>query len=108
MTDDSGVMGNLPRARPGRRSDKRGSASAKPSTGGRAKASTGARTAKRPAAAPRPATPKPKARAGTRNEPSRPTPERHDPVTDAVRIGVRIAGAGLGLAAGIARRLPRP
>jgi len=91
VTDDPGVMGNLPRSRPGRRSDKRATPGAK-----------------KPAARARSAAPKPKAQARPRSEPSRPAPERHDPITDAVRIGVRIAGAGLGLAAGIARRLPRP
>ncbi|HEX8647614.1 MAG TPA: hypothetical protein VF715_11985 [Thermoleophilaceae bacterium] len=39
MTDDPGVMGNLPRSRPGRRSEKRASEVKPPST--RAKASAG-------------------------------------------------------------------
>ena len=47
MADDPGVMGNLPRSRPGRRSEKRGdgtSARAKPA--GSAKAATGGSRAK--------------------------------------------------------------
>jgi hypothetical protein len=59
MTDDPGVMGNLPRSRPGRRSSKRGGAtgeSTKPKAAAASKAAggksaAGRSTAKKPAAA---------------------------------------------------------
>jgi hypothetical protein len=84
MTDDDGVLGNLPRSRPGRRSAKRAQAGA-------------ARAPKRRPAASAP----------------RPAPERtSDPVGGALRTATGVAAAGARVANGVARevlrRLPRP
>lgn len=98
--DDRGVMGNLPRSRPGTRSEKRKTAGAQrkaPSTQGKAPSTARKSTAKPRTAAARPARPRPA-----------PTPQRSDPVADVVRLGVKVAGAGLGVAASVLRRLPRP
>ena len=81
--DDAGVLGNLPRTRPGRRSEKRAS---------------GATTT----AAPPP--PEPEAAEA---------PERSsDPLGEIVRGGLRVAGNGVRVADTVARellrRLPRP
>lgn len=109
-------MGNLPRSRPGRRSDKRASGSgakARPKSAGQAKGAGG--QAKGTAArsqAPRAKT------AASRTGSARPARERSkpaqqpargpDPLGDAVRVATKVAGAGIGVAAGILRRLPRP
>ena len=86
MEEDSGVLGNLPRSRPGTRSAKRDAPAAAASRSKRAQA--------RPA--PRP--PEPSSGA--------------DPVGEAVRTVVKVAGAGLKLADGVTRgvlgRLPKP
>ena len=78
--DEGGILGNLPRSRPGTRSEKR------PEQGGR----TG-----RP-----------------EREPRGPGAAESDPVGEAVRGAVRLAGAGLRVADGITRevlrRVPRP
>jgi hypothetical protein len=82
MTDDGGVLGNLPNSRPGRRSEKR---PAKP----------------RAASQPPPA-------AGTRGDEG----DQADPVGDAIRTATGIAATGARVANGLARelvrRLPRP
>ena len=104
MTDDPGVMGNLPRSRPGRRSAKR--------DGGKPK-TAGAKSTRSRAASPKRTTP-PKPRASTPRQAERPRPpvktppKGPDPVGDAVRIAGKLAGAGLGIAAGVLKRLPRP
>jgi hypothetical protein len=152
MSDDSGVMGNLPRSRPGRRSAKRGApgaeggaVSARAAAGARkaggagagakskskAKAGAGAKRSKpRAAAAPRagaakarakstPHAASSKARAGAAPRASSSPPPRverersggsagRDPVTQVVHAAGAVAGAGLKVAAGIVRRLPRP
>ena len=123
MNDDGGVLGRLPRSRPGTRSEKRadvaGPAKPKP----------------RPAAAkPKPAAaakPKPAAAAKPKPKPTRPqpTPERPrprrpahsappaqqragDPLTEVLRTGAKVAEGGVKLAGGITRgllrRIPRP
>jgi hypothetical protein len=99
-TDQPGVLGNLPRSRPGHRSDKRrGGATAvtKASAAPRAKP---ARKAARPAP-PRPA---------VQAEPRRAAPEEPqrsaDPLTGAVRLAGKVAEAGLKTAGGLLRRLP--
>jgi hypothetical protein len=111
MTDDGGVLGNLPRSRPGHRSEKRAEAKAanagaakRPST---AKASTQAGSAKtgpakrrqRAATTPRAAGDGSASRAG-------------DPVGDAIRAAAGVASTGARVAGGVARevlrRLPRP
>jgi hypothetical protein len=83
MEDEGGVLGNLPRSRPGRRSQKR----------------TGGGAGKRPADTARPATP-PQGAPG------------NDPVGDAVRLATQVPLAGVRVAAGVTRellrRLPRP
>jgi hypothetical protein len=82
MTDDGGVLGNLPNSRPGRRSEKR---PAQP------------RAASQPAPA-----------AAKRREQE----EEADPVGDAIRAATGIAASGARVANGLARelvrRLPRP
>lgn len=91
MTDDQGVLGNLPRSRPGQRSEKR----TQPSSATTGKAAPRSRPRRKPASKPPPA----------------PPPRRVDPITGAVRLaaeagcaGVRLAG---GVARGVFRRLPR-
>src|SRR5919106_3344035 len=99
MTDDGGVLGNLPRSRPGQRSDKR----------------TG-RTAAPPKSAPRPAKPP---NSATREAPpasesrdAQPASHEGDPVGDAIRTVTGVATTGARVAGGVARevlrRLPRP
>jgi hypothetical protein len=106
VTDDPGVMGNLPRSRPGRRSEKRSTASKPPAKGGakgRASGSAGS-TAKKGASGSPPrgaASQAPRAGGGQ-------TARGPDPVGDAVRIAAKVAGTGLGIATGILKRLPRP
>lgn len=84
MADDRvDVLGNLPRTRPGRRSEKR--------SGKASRQSPGAGRQKQPPARPQ---------------------SGNDPVGDAVRAAAGVAGAGLRVANGITRellrRLPRP
>jgi hypothetical protein len=83
MTDDGGVLGNLPNSRPGRRSGKR------PAT-------------PRAASTPRPQT------AAKPAEEAAPT----DPVGDVIRAATGLASVGARVANGVARevvrRLPRP
>jgi hypothetical protein len=82
MTDDGGVLGNLPNSRPGRRSEKRS-------------ATPGAAPKRRPPAAAKPAPPEPQA----------------DPISDVLRAAGGLATAGARVANGVARevvrRLPR-
>jgi hypothetical protein len=100
MADDGGVIGNLPRSRPGQRSEKR--------TGGTA---AKARTRKGPASV---GTTAPKERASAkataRKEPA--AVPAGDPARDAVRIVTGVAATGARVAGGVARevlrRLPRP
>jgi hypothetical protein len=83
MTDDGGVLGNLPNSRPGRRSDKR-------------PATPGAAAKRRPPAAAKSAEKEPQA----------------DPVGDVIRAATGLASVGARVANGVARevirRLPRP
>jgi hypothetical protein len=93
MTDDGGVLGNLPRSRPGHRSDKRtGKTAAAPRAG----------AAKRP----EPAATRPPL--GDDNAASR----AGDPVGHAIRAAAGVASTGARVAGGVARevlrRLPRP
>jgi hypothetical protein len=95
--EDAGVLGNLPRTRPGRRSDKR--------SAGRPAEAAGAAGAR---------TPRPKRAAAQRKRASEPAPEpqRGGPIDDVLHGAGRIAGAGARIADGLARevlrRLPRP
>jgi len=97
MDDDSGVLGKLPRSRPGTRSQKRDA----PARAARSAEQRGSRAA-RPSAQ-------------TRRRPEPPPPPRAsagDPVSRAVRTAAKVGGAGLKLAGGVTRaalrRLPKP
>jgi hypothetical protein len=98
MDDESGVLGNLPRKRPGTRSQKRDA----PARAARASEQRGAKAA-------RPST---QARARPKPPPQQPAPQGADPVGEAVRTAARVAGSGLkladGLTRGVLRRLPKP
>jgi hypothetical protein len=103
--DEPGVLGNLPRSRPGRRSDKRGGTSA------------GARAKKPPAKKPAAARAKPSTRAKPQPRPqprSRPAPapaarkSSADPVGQAIELAGKVAAVGVRTAAEIVKRLPRP
>jgi hypothetical protein len=128
MTDDGGVLGNLPNSRPGRRSAKR-------QTGAETPAKTAARAAAKaeekgaPAAKARPATRRPKRTTAVKESgPGDGVVDnralhgqvRHDPGTGSggdalgavVRTGATVAGAGLKVAGAVTRelfrKLPRP
>jgi hypothetical protein len=96
--DRDEVLGNLPRSRPGRRSDKRPSAAAE----------RAAQEAERRGSAAAGSAP------GTTGSPPRDEPEADvgDPLGGALRLAGRAAEAGLHVAGGISRellrRLPRP
>jgi hypothetical protein len=96
MTDDQGVLGNLPRSRPGQRSEKRASR-AEPRSSARPKPAAGARRA-----------------AGSAAGEPQPTPARgeRDPVRGAIRGVAGLAFTGAKVATGVTRevlrRLPRP
>jgi hypothetical protein len=97
MADEKGVLGNLPRSRPGRRSAKR--------TGNTADAPSTRRAAPK-TAKPRTAPPKPAADARPHASASR------SPVSGVLRTVTSLAGGGArlahGAARGVLRRLPRP
>jgi hypothetical protein len=109
-TDEPGVLGNLPRSRPGQRSDKRGGG-ARGTGSTRAKASTQSRAtgAKRKPAAARkqaaPASPRPRPRPQER-PPAEPAAASPDPLTAAVRAAGKVAELGLRTAGSLLRRLP--
>jgi hypothetical protein len=104
MDDEGGVLGNLPRSRPGTRSQKRDAGRAAKTT------SRAAETAERRSAK----AARPSGQASRRPEPPPPRPADGgpDPVGDAVRLAAGIAGTGLRVANGLTRevlkRLPRP
>jgi len=97
MTDDRGVLGNLPNSRPGRRSEKR------------ATKVDGAAKQRAPRAKPRPR-PRPTAEKPPVREDA--TGSGGNPVGDLVRTASSLAGGGVRAARGVAgevlRRLPRP
>ncbi len=106
MSDDPGLLGNLPRSRPGTRSDKRTSGSAPKAAPRKPKPAAAS-------AAPKAAKPRPRSRPKVANPKPRPVPESQgDPVSEALRAAGRIAGAGARTANGVTReilrRLPRP
>ena len=105
MVDDDGVLGNLPRSRPGQRSAKR--ATAAPAAAARRAERSGAPAAKPAAHTTRP----PKAQAPPPPPPEE-RPETTDPIRGALRAGAKVAGTGVRILAGVAgyvlRRLPRP
>ncbi|MEA2373621.1 MAG: hypothetical protein QOD53_84 [Thermoleophilaceae bacterium] len=108
--DDRGVMGNLPRSRPGTRSAKRKSAGTP--SGGASRAKSGPKPAARSKSSSSSARKTPAKPRTAAARPARPRPEpssrRPDPVAEVVRLGVKVAGAGLGVAASVLKRLPRP
>jgi hypothetical protein len=99
MTDEDGVLANLPRSRSGRRSSKRAPATpqqaARPDPPPAARPAAGARRA-----------------AGAAAERQPPITPESDSVGDAIRTATGVAAAGARLANGMARevlrRLPRP
>jgi hypothetical protein len=109
--ENDGILGNLPRSRPGVRSEKRASGTAgsppapkaKPATKPKVKAAAKAKPKPgRPAAAPPPPPPPPP-----------PTPEQPaDPIGIALKAGETVARTGIKVAGRVAgevmRRLPRP
>jgi hypothetical protein len=121
MTDDEGVLGNLPRSRPGHRSEKRPERDAPASGEGTAARAatraerTGAKAAQAPPGSePRKRTP-PKARRQGAPASAGAGRERADdggPVGDALRTVTGVAATGARVAHGVARevlrRLPRP
>ena len=114
--DEPGVLGNLTRSRPGRRSDKRGGTGStrakKPAPGAKPAAST--RTARAAAPKKKPAAARPRATAGTRSQSQprpAPAPARQgggDPLGQAVQLAGKVAAIGVRTAADIVKRLPRP
>jgi hypothetical protein len=111
--EDPGVLGNLPRSRPGRRSDKRGDgaaprAAAKKSTGSPAKAGDTGAARRAPASSA-------KVSAGGREAPRRPAPKGRqapaqagsDPVAGAVKLAGELAGLPFKVAGEVLKRLPR-
>jgi hypothetical protein len=107
-TDQPGVLGNLPRSRPGQRSDKRGGATrataaagAKPTVRARPAPKRAASKARKPPSTAR----KPRAAPRERAEPQ-PAPTPADPITLAFRTAGKVAEVGLKTASGILRRLP--
>lgn len=128
MTDEDGVLENLPRSRPGQRSDKR---SATPNEAAKPDVSASAPKRAKPAAAKaKPATkhakpaakkakpaaqePKPASRPKPRTAPAQPAAESagSNPVGEVVRTVSSLAGGGAraarDVARGVLRRLPRP
>jgi hypothetical protein len=117
-SDEPGVLGNLPRSRPGVRSDKRRGANGGAAGDGATAASAAAGPAETsPARRPKAPHPKTTARAKSSGGSSRPTeparePEarpdsqRHDPLTDAVRLAGKVAETGLKTVSGLLKRLP--
>jgi hypothetical protein len=138
MTDEDGVLENLPRSRPGQRSDKR---SATPNEAAKPDLSASAPKRAKPAAAKaKPATkhaksaakqakpaaqePKPASRPKPRTAPAQPAAEKpppvgqeaqsggSNPVGEVVRTVSSLAGGGAraarDVARGVLRRLPRP
>jgi hypothetical protein len=107
-------MGNLPRSRPGRRSQKRdsGSGSKRTATGSKRTAAKATARSKPHAAA---AAKQAKPAAAEPREPRKAEPvaadqrdRPRDPVSEAVRLAGEVAGVGFKVAGGILRRLPRP
>jgi outer membrane biosynthesis protein TonB len=132
MSDDKSVLGNLPRSRPGTRSDKRRNARPADAAEAAAKASETGPPAARPKPKPKavkPTAAKPKAAAKPRParpvkappppeparepvpDPDAPAPAASDPLGDAARVAAKAVGTGVkigtGLAQEVLRRLPR-
>jgi hypothetical protein len=133
MADDGGVLGNLPRSRPGQRSDKRtgrtaaeaarraertDSEAAAPAETAARKRSAPAEAPARKRSAPASGAAKPPKRAPREAAPAsesrdaQPASHAGDPVGDAIRTVTGVAATGARVAGGVARevlrRLPRP
>ena len=108
MSDDEGVLGNLPRSRPGRRSDKRAGGAAKAAAPGPSPAPPKPKPA---AAKPKPAAERPKPPPAPPRPAAEPAPGG-DPIGTAFRTATGLAAGGAraanGLARGVLRRLPKP
>jgi hypothetical protein len=111
-SEQPGVLGNLPRSRPGQRSEKRAGAGATTSAGRKTpdkprpaakRAATSARTR---TATRKPAAASAKPRADTTPEPAAAPSSSPDPITAAFRVAGKVAEVGLKTAGGILRRLP--
>lgn len=99
--DDSGMLGGLPRERPGTRSARR--AAKGPRAGGERAA-----TRKQPASSKRAAgEPAARARAAAAAPPER-SADGGGPLPDPIRLAGGAARAGARAAAGLLRRIPRP
>ena len=105
MADEEGVLGNLPRSRPGQRSSKRAASTSETA----ARRAERAERAGAPAAKPTGASTQP-----PETEPPPPAdgPGRNDPIGGLLRTGAKVAGTGVRVAADVAghvlRRIPRP
>ena len=101
MTDDGGVLGNLPRSRPGTRSEKRASA-------GEAAAAKAPRTAPKPSGSAAGRQPS----AARRRRPKDERGRERGPVGDVIRGAAKAAETGARVAGAVAhevlRRVPRP
>jgi hypothetical protein len=122
MTDDGGVLGNLPNSRPGKRSEKRDAGAGRPAKSA-ARAAAKAEQAGTPAAKPKRRTAVKKPGSGDRvdvdpvmrgegrHDPVPPSPA-DDPVGAVVRAAAGITVAGVKVAGAVGRelfkRLPRP
>jgi hypothetical protein len=106
MADDEGVLGNLPRSRPGQRSEKRSEkVKARPQRTAAKAAARAERGGSKAAAPPTAGDERPTAR-------DEPPARGGDPVGDAIRTVTGVASTGARVASGVARevlrRLPRP
>ena len=125
MADDEGVLGNLPRSRPGKRSEKRDSAGrpSKAASKAAVKAEAGGKAAAKPPraskprakaagakAAPKPrraATPKPGPDPALR-QPADPAPQQTgDAVASAVHAAATVAATGVRVAGAVTREIVR-
>jgi hypothetical protein len=120
IEDNGGVLGNLPRARPGTRSQRRTKGGGRRPAKAAAQAARSAERGGRPAARAARASP-PRGAAGAagsgggsrRGASGDPVPRgaSEGPVSEAVRAAAKLAGTGLRVTAGLAqevlRRLPR-
>ena len=116
--EEPGLLGNLPRSRPGTRSDKRGDATgSKPAPKRSQAAKPGSAAAKKkPAAAKKKPAPKkppaPKSQPAPKPRPEPVASKSVPPSPSPLESAVKVAGAGLKVAEGVTRevlrRLPRP
>jgi hypothetical protein len=103
MPDDPGVLGNLPRSRPGRRSDKR--TAGKPAAKARTTAARqGAKPRSSSSRAKGSAPPRRAQRSTLRAQPSRAGGD--DPIAGAIRLAGRAATLPLKVAGEVIKRLP--